>query len=228
MTFLSVPCKKREKMKESLPKSIFELIDTERFRKRPLLYIGKNSISSLRIFMDGYKTCELFNEIKYKDTNPPFWLFFPWICKYYNHSGSYFSWDGIILQNCENDEAKALKIFFERLDEFRQLKPKRIICCQINEKDIEFFYSHEGIRRLIKDGKEERIGPADNIFIIEYEKDFGCSSHHLKEENGINSDFFKSIDIGIKDAEREYGKSIIWKEIPTGKLSKIYEKVIKK
>ena len=213
-------------MKEPLPKSIFELIDSESFRKRTAMYIGEKSISNLRIFMDGYQACELFNEIKTKGTKPPFWIFFNWICKYYNHSGSYSWWDGIILQNCENDEAKAIDTFFERFDEFRTFKPKRIITSQIEKKDIDFFYSHEGIRKLIKDGEETRIGPADKIFLIEYDNNLGCSSHHRKNEKGINSDYFESINKAIKDAEREYGKSLIWNEVSKNEMESVYEKII--
>ncbi len=59
-------------MKQPLPKSIFELIDSESFRKRTAMYIGEKSISNLRIFMDGYQACELFNEINAKETKSPF------------------------------------------------------------------------------------------------------------------------------------------------------------
>ncbi|WP_162794141.1 hypothetical protein [Runella rosea] len=213
-------------MKDLLPKSIFELIDSESFRKRTAMYIGKKSISALRIFMDGYQTCELFNGIKTKETKPPFWIFFYWICKYYNHSGSYYSWDGIILQNCENDEVKAIETFFERFDEFRQFQPKRLIASQISDKAINFFYSNEGKRRLIKNGEEKRIGPADKVFIIEYDNNLGCSSHHRKDNKGINFDYFESVNKAIEDAEKEYGKSLNWKEVPQDKIEMIYEKII--
>ena len=64
-------------MKNGYPKSIFELIASENFRKRPGLYIGGNSILKLRLFMNGYEICELFNGIKPINTKPPFWLFLP-------------------------------------------------------------------------------------------------------------------------------------------------------
>ena len=128
-------------MKQPLPKSIFELIDSESFRKRIAMYIGEKSISNLRIFMDGYQACELFNEINAKGTKPPFWIFFNWICKYYNHSGSYYSWDGIILQNCDNDEEKALETFLLRFDEFRKIKPLKLITAKVSKSEINFFNS---------------------------------------------------------------------------------------
>jgi hypothetical protein len=76
-----VPCKVNNKMKGTFPKSIFELLDLESFRKRTAMYLGEKSISKLRTYMDGYQTCETFNGIKSKETKPPFWLFFPWIGK---------------------------------------------------------------------------------------------------------------------------------------------------
>ncbi|MBK8442333.1 MAG: hypothetical protein IPL35_02495 [Sphingobacteriales bacterium] len=132
-------------MKHKKPKTIFELLDYDQFRKRMAMYIGEKSISKLGLFMLGYEMCEKLNEIKSTDTKPPFWLFFQWICKYYNHSGSYYSWDGIILQNCGNDEAKALDTFFERFDEFRTYKPIKIISAKITDSELNFFHSHDGI-----------------------------------------------------------------------------------
>ena len=213
-------------MKQPLPKSIFELIDSESFRKRTAMYIGEKSISNLRIFMDGYQACELFNKINAKETKPPFWIFFNWICKYYNHSGSYYSWDGIILQNCDNDEEKALETFLLRFDEFRKIKPLKLITAKVSKSEINFFNSHEGIRWRMIDGEGIRIGPADNLFIVEYDNNLGCSSHHRKENKGINSDYFESIENAIKDAEREYGKSLNWKDIPKDEMEIIYEKII--
>ncbi len=212
-------------MKKAYPKSIFELIDSENFRKRTGMYLGKNSISNLRIFMDGYQICEMFNEIKAENTTPPFWLFFKWICKYYNHDGSYYSWDGIILQNSENDEAKALSTFFKRFDEFRNLKPKKLITCQITEKEIEYFSVHNKIvRRRIFEEKETIIGPANNLFIVEYDKELGSASYHRKKEQGIiHSKHFETTDKAILEAEKEYGKSLKWKEIPKTDLKMIYE-----
>jgi len=133
-------------MKTPLTKSIFDLIDSDHFREKASLYLGEKSITKLRIFMAGYELCEIAHEIRPSNTKPPFWLFFHWICKYYHHSGSYYSWDGIILQNCDQDEAKAFETFFLRFDEFRKFTPQRIMAARIRKQEIDFFYAHEGIR----------------------------------------------------------------------------------
>lgn len=213
-------------MEDNFPKSIFEILDLDHFRKRPAMFLGEKSISKLRTYMIGYQTCETYNRIKSKETKPPFWLFFPWICKYYSHSGSYYSWDGIILQNCNNDEEKALDTFFQRLDEFRKIRPEKLLFARIGRSEIDFFNSHKGIRWTMTEGKQIRIGPADNIYIVKYNNRLGCSSHHRKGQNGIHSDHFSSLNKAIIDAEREYGKSLQWEEIPKNEIGNIYDKII--
>lgn len=213
-------------MDKQYPKSIYELIDSENFRKRAAMYLGVHSISKLRTFMDGYHTCELLHEIKEEDTKPPFWLFFHWICKKYKHSGSYYNWDGIILQNCDHDESKALDLFFKQFDEFRTFKPQKILTCNITENEIQYFHSHKGIRWSRSNGEDKRIGPATNIFIIEYDNDLGCSSHHRKEGQRIITDYFRTIEQAIENVERSYGKSLNWAEVPKTKLDMVYETII--
>ena len=213
-------------MEDTFPKSIFEFLDSEHFRKRPAMYLGEKSISKLRTYMNGYQICETFNGIKSIDTKPPFWLFFPWICKYYSHSGSYYSQDGIILQNCNNNEEEALDTFFQRLDEFRKIRPEKLMFARIGKSEIDFFNSHNGTRWTMTGSKQIRIGPADNLYIIKYNHRLGCSSHHIKGQNGINLDYFSSLNKAILNAEREYGKTLKWEEIPKKEIENIYEKII--
>ena len=191
------------------------------------MYIGEKSISKLSLFMSGYEMCENFNEIKSKDTKPPFWLFLQWICKYYNHSGSYYNWDGIILQNCGNDEARALDTFFKRFDEFRIYEPINIDSAKITDSELNFFHSHEGIRWTLKDGERVREKPADILYVVEYDKDFGSTIHHFRNERQIHSDYKSSTESAKGEAEREYGKGLKWNRIDEEKLEEVYTRINK-
>ncbi|MEM6965036.1 MAG: hypothetical protein AAF573_09735 [Bacteroidota bacterium] len=210
-------------MEHKKPYTIFELFDSKPFRKRTEMYIGEKSISKLRLFMIGYEMCEDFNGINSKDTRPPFWLFFHWICKYYSHSGSYYNWDGIILQNCGNDESKALDTFFERFDEFRTYQPKKIISAKITDSELSFFYSHEGTRWTLRNGKRIKEKPAEVIYIVEYDKGFGSTIHHLVSEKQVYADYKLSTKDAIAEAEREYGKGLKWNQISEKELEEIDE-----
>ena len=212
-------------MEKEYPKSIFELIDSEHFRKRPGLYIGGNSISKLRLFMNGYEICELFNGIKSINTKPPFWLFLPWIVNFYNHYGLNYNWDRIILQNCENDEEKSLKVFFERFDEFKKLEPFKISKCQLDKKAIEFFHSSKSKRFTLEEGEEIIIGPVQELYIVEYAQEFGSTIHHRVEDKGIHSGYYKTTEEAINSAEREYGQLLVWEEVSVSDIEKIYEKI---
>lgn len=175
--------------------------------------------------MDGFYTCQRVFNIETASTFPPFWLFFNWICKEYNHSGSYYWWDGIILQNSDNDEEQALETFFSKFDEFRKFTPARILQTAIGKTEINFFNSHEGIRKLVMDGEESRIGPADHLYIIMYTGNLGCSCHHHKNGSHINSDYFETIEKAKKNNEREYGPSLEWLELEQEEMMKAYQSI---
>lgn len=214
-------------MNQKEPMTIYQLFDSESFRKRTPMYIGEKSISKLRLFMIGYEMCEQFNKIKSKDTRPPFWLFFPWICKYYNHNGSYYNWDGIILQNCENDEAKALDTFFARFDEFRTYKPIKILSASILDSELDFFHNHGGIRWKLDNENKIRIGPSKKLYLVEYGRGFGNTIHHMNEDKSIYSDYRQTVEETLKSVEREYGKSLNWTEATIEELEDIYEMINK-
>jgi hypothetical protein len=165
-------------------KTIYDLITDEGFRKRPAMWIGKKSITVLKTFIAGYEVCEDFNKISPALT-PPFHLFLPWIQNLYNHNGSYYNWDGIILQNSSNDEAQALDKFLELFDEFKQLKKTTVAAADITDATAAHFLPPKDADELFA---ARAIGgfkhPApDKLFIVEYDKEFGCTIYHRANEN---------------------------------------------
>jgi hypothetical protein len=196
--------------------SIFELIDSEYFRKRPAMYLGEKSISRLKLYMDGYQMCEYINDIK-SDTEPPFWLFYEWIVRYYKHNGSYYNWDGVILLNYENDEEKSVDIFFERFDEFRTFRPQSILSVETNEENIQFALSkNAGLRRLPR-GVTDLNAPndklAEQIFIVQYDEGLGVSIHHKWKNEIVVKEYATSLNIALDRLKLEYGKLSEWHEI---------------
>lgn len=180
--------------------TIFELLDTKSFRKRSAMYLGEESISKLKLFMSGYELFENLNNIKTEDTKPPFQFFYNWICKYYHHTGSYFSWDGIILQNSNDDEKLALSTFFDRFDEYRKFKP---ICIQKCKLD---------------DNKNELI-------LIEYGEHFGTIIYHMNNQTCMNSIYYRSKKESIKSKEIELKKTLVWKEVSNENVNQIIARV---
>jgi len=197
-----------------------------RYDRISAAFLAETTISKLRTYMDGFYMCKHLFDIKTDDTLPPFWLFFNWICKEYNHSGSYYSWDGIILQNSDNNEEIALETFFKKFDEFREIRPTNILVSEIGKTEVEFFFSHEGIRKLVRDGKESRIGPSNFLYVVKYNSNLGCSCHHHKDGKHINSDAFKTIQDAKSNCKREYGPTLNWKTIEQSELAETYKAIV--
>jgi hypothetical protein len=101
-----------------LPKSIFDLIDTEDFRTRTAMYIGDKKITALRSFVDGYFYATLTNNIEVED-KVNFNDFHDWVAKQFKWKESTAGWSRIILDECNGDEKFAVDKFFELYDRFK-------------------------------------------------------------------------------------------------------------
>lgn len=98
--------------------TVIELINE--MRKRPALYIGQNSLSLFRAYIDGWASREpvLFGNDDFLNE------FQDWVEKKFNLKTTQ-SWNGIIL-SYSSDEADALKNFFEYFDQWILERNKRI------------------------------------------------------------------------------------------------------
>jgi len=102
-----------------LPKSIFELIDTESFRERPGMYLGQNNIDLLSAFIDGYQYAIDSYQIL-DEKNIRFEHFRDWVIKFYSAGQYTGNWKNLILDNCNGDNQKAVDTFFTLYDTFRK------------------------------------------------------------------------------------------------------------
>ncbi len=173
--------------------------------------------------MDGYFASESIHNVTSPNTNPPFWLFFYWICKYYNHNGSYYNWDCIILMNCENDEEKALDTFFERFDEFQKFKPFKIFQCEVNGNEITT--TDVKITKVV-DGKEMPVEPANKAVVVEYDKDFGSSVYHMKSDKVLDRHYYFNYEEAIENVVKEYGEGLQWEETPATDVENVHKRII--
>jgi hypothetical protein len=101
-----------------LPKSIFELIDTEGFRLRPGMYLGEKSIDVLEAFIDGYQYALDSFEIT-DERNTEFEKFRGWVIKYYERGQYSGGWKHLILEDCKGDQQKSIDRFFDLYDKFK-------------------------------------------------------------------------------------------------------------
>jgi hypothetical protein len=100
------------------PKSIFDLIDTEDFRKRTAMYIGDKKITTLKSFINGYFYATWTNDIEVDD-KIRFDDFHDWAAGHFKWKESTAGWNKIILDECKGDEELAVDKFFQLYDMFK-------------------------------------------------------------------------------------------------------------
>ncbi|GAA4276490.1 hypothetical protein [Aquimarina mytili] len=90
--------------------SIVEVLNS--IKQRPAMYIGRDSISCLKAFLDGWYFRNPTGVVDTDVMNK----FQDWTEKKYSTKSSK-SWSDILLYNSQ-DESKALELFFKDFDEF--------------------------------------------------------------------------------------------------------------
>lgn len=90
------------------------------------MFLGSNSITALRHYLDGYQAAEREYAICRKDElfPLPFWCMHEYVA-YCLKDSSVMGWNRLILNACDGAEEAALQKFFELYDEFRQIGMKR-------------------------------------------------------------------------------------------------------
>lgn len=127
-------------------------------RTRPGMFIGDNKISTLRTFLDGYFYAQQYFPENTISLEPlPFFMFHDFVANYY-HESACMGWNGIILQQTNNNEEEGMKLFFELFDIFRSI---RIADCQVAElttENIEYHNTNNSAYRQCILGSEYNGG----------------------------------------------------------------------
>lgn len=191
------------------------LIDT--IKQRPGMYLGRNSVSYLRVFLDGYFLALRDNGIT-TDIYPPFWFFHEWVAHYYGWSSSVAGWCNIILKENNQDEVKSLNVFFELYKQFREIKPISIRKAIILDKALEFHYSDKCKSKRLVGYDLENLEPIyrrpTEVCIVELSQNFGFMYFVL--DNGvieINRGILKNEEQVKKVIKELFGENLIWESI---------------
>ncbi|HEX8429462.1 hypothetical protein [Hymenobacter sp.] len=99
----------------------YELLDL--IRRRPAMYIGRHSTTHLRCFLDGYSMCYHTAQLVIHDEVPDFGGFYDWVANKLGYSDSVRGWANRINEQRQDPE-EALWLFYELLDEYRELRPR--------------------------------------------------------------------------------------------------------
>ncbi|QLE58428.1 hypothetical protein [Nostoc sp. TCL26-01] len=99
---------------------LYDLIHN--IQKRPVMYLGKASVSNLRTFLAGYCFARRQMGIPQTQQEGQFTQFQYWIQQKFNLTSNQ-TWDQIILF-FSHDEQTALEKFFQLFDEFTQTEQR--------------------------------------------------------------------------------------------------------
>ncbi len=199
---------------------------------RPGMYIGSNTITSLEHFLDGYQAAERdFGVGVCRNGN----LFPPDF--YYMHNFADFrlqteclcaGWRHNILTYCHGDEEKALNLFFDLYQEFRQLKMKRYWKAVLTKENIAWNDKMKRCYSVREHGPEPVYKNPIAVYALELTIPVCMLAVETTSEVLTERQFFSSADEAKGNhsgAEIYFGKSDTWEEAEANNL--YFNKVIR-
>lgn len=203
-----------------------------KIQTRPGMYIGSNTLTSLEHFLDGYQAAERdFGVGMCRNGN----LFPPDF--YYMHNFADFrlqteclcaGWRHNILTYCHGDEEKALNLFFDLYQEFRQLKMKRYWKAVLTKENIAWNDKMKRCYSVREHGPEPVYKNPIAVYALELTIPVCMLAVETTSEVLTERQFFSSADEAKGNhsgAEIYFGKIDTWEEVEANNL--YFDKVIK-
>ena len=198
----------------------------------PGMYIGSNTLTSLEHFLDGYQAAERdFGVGMCRNGN----LFPPDF--YYMHNFADFrlqteclcaGWRHNILTYCHGDEEKALNLFFDLYQEFRQLKMKRYWKAVLTKENIAWNDKMKRCYSVREHGPEPVYKNPIAVYALELTIPVCMLAVETTSEVLTERQFFSSADEAKGNhsgAEIYFGKIDTWEEAEANNL--YFNKVIR-
>lgn len=132
---------------------IYELL--EKIRKRPGMYLGADNLTYLNLFLSGYRLGLQETEHENEKLYPlPFELFLSYCAMKY-HETRNIGFERIFLEECDQNQKRALWRFFEVLDEFKEnAQITECEVCDLSEENISFHLTNKFVvkRSIFQEG----------------------------------------------------------------------------
>lgn len=187
-------------------------------RKRPGMFLGNNSITALWHFLDGYRAAEMDLGVCWKGELFP--LRFKYMSEFTNirldcHNN--LGWCNHILSFCNGDEKRALDMFFDLYDEYKQIGMRRYWKAVLSEKNIQWSNSMDYSVSMRNNKKEPMFADPVAVYVIE----LTISAYILAVETlnhiQLGSQFYQSLESAKSgtipfSAQTYFGKIDSWEE----------------
>ncbi len=200
---------------------------------RPGMYLGSIALTPLEHFINGYQAAERDYGINwhgylfplnfyYMHNFADFWLKTECLCA---------GWCYNILTVCHGDEEKALNLFFDLYQEFRQLEMKRYWKAILTKENIEWNDNMEHACIMGEYGKEPIYKNPIALYVLELTIPAYMLVVETEREVHTEALFFSSAEGTKKNSriqggvEKYFGKINIWEEVEANNL--YFDKSIK-
>lgn len=193
----------------------------ERIKARPGMYLGRESLTALSMFICGYKAAEYDYAIKETEKQGLLPLGYDMMNGYADFIfGNKLSlgFCSVILKACGGDEKRAFKKFFEMYDELTGADINRYWVTKLTVENIEewnsrYYYLNHGEKNPVLEKPE-------TVYIIELSLNAYLIA--VNTESGLimlDSQFFGSFDDAIcSHYIKSFGNPDDWKEVSGGDI----------
>lgn len=191
---------------------------------RPGMYLGGNSLTALRHFLDGYKMAKFQFSIQRHGNLFPldFWFMNEFTTRLRPDFTSCMGWHNHILSLCDGDDAEALRLFFDLYHEFEQVRMKYCHKSILSEANIQWNDSMAHAYRLSDPLDWEKKEPLFQSPVATYVLELTIPNYLLVVENEndvrVEPQFFKSFEDAAGKAESYFGKIDRWEKFKADNL----------
>lgn len=193
----------------------------EKIRKTPGIYLGRESITALYHFLNGYHIAEYDNGIVNEPRKKLFPLDFYFMHEYTGfllHLSAQAGWCGNILEACGGNEKEAFNRFFEIYDEFVRISMRGYYKAELTEDNIQFNNSMTKAYSIKGDRKEPVYRNPKTVYVIELSAPLYMLAVETKDYIKVEKCFFNSLEAAkgtgalAVGAEQYFGDIEKWEE----------------
>lgn len=195
---------------------VYELL--AKMKERPAMWLGTFKISLLEAFLNGFN-CAQCSEVGQPDAWPPISLLTDWTAHKLKQEGSP-GWARILTRHCQGDEAAALHLFFDLLEEFKALQVVRVVEIELDAAAYAFYASEacQVQRYRYTSAGTTPIPAPDALCVIQFSGGLGYYVFHRQQEQRLTKQaWFASFRACLQHLRQEFGNTVRWQE--AGKLS---------
>jgi len=199
-----------------MKQDVYELLT--KMKERPSMWLGTAKISLLEAFLNGFDYAQC-SQVGQPSAWPPLWLLTDWTAHKFKQ-GSSPGWARILTHHCQGDEAAALHLFFELLEEFKALHVVRVVEMELDAAAYAFYASEAcQVKRYHSTSAGPTPIPApDALCVIQFSGGLGYYVFHRQPGQRLAKEaWYASFRACLQHLRQQFGHTVTWQE--AGKLS---------